>query len=231
MKQIRSSRDRLNTRERARGTSSGHLRRGDDNDGTDEFLRNTCCSLHKRVTESLAESPPVSAQAVTKICHRFIRTSTLHLKIRSFLGLALGARQDTLILFIILRLGHRHCHLPLSNLSLRLTLGSIGPHLTWCQRLELLGLHLLEHVWVVLEVVENTEQTLFVSPPEQSVFPRRLFILVSVFVQEHLSFSVCHRPVVHRELCIPWLDAFSWIKLLKLSPGVITKSMFRRHFG
>ena len=50
------------------------------------------------------------------------------------------------------------------------------------------------------------------------------------FVDNHILFCVCHRPVVHRELCVPWLDALARIQLLKLLAGVVTKSMFSRHF-
>ena len=118
------------------------------------------------VTESLAESPPVSAQAATEICRRLICTPSLHLVVGRLLRLALGTRQDALVLFIILRLGHLHSNLLLSNFSLHLTLGSIGPHLTRCQRLEVLGLHLFEQVWVFFDVEEDTEQTLLVPVPE-----------------------------------------------------------------
>ena len=123
------------------------------------------------VTESLAETPPVSAQAATEICRRLICTPSLHLVVGRLLRLALGTRQDALVLFIHLRLGHLHRNLLLSNFSLHLTLGPIGPHLPGCQRLELLGLYLFEQVWVFLDVEEDTEQTLLVSVPEETVFP------------------------------------------------------------
>jgi len=174
----------------------------------------------------------VTADAVTKICHRFIGTSTLHLVVGSFIRLALGARQDTLVLCIHLRLGHLHRRLLLSNLSLSLTLGSFGPHLSRCQRLQLFGLHLLDHIGVVFEIEEHTEKSLLVPQAEQFVFPRRHFqLVVLVFVQNYILFCVCHRPVVHRELGVSWLDALARIQLLKLLAGVITKSMFSRHFG
>ncbi len=108
----------------------------------------------------------MSAQAATEICSRLICTPSLHLVVGRLLRLAFGTRQDALVLFIILRLGHLHRILLLSNLSLRITLWSVGPHLSRCQRLEVLGLHLFEQVWVFLDVEEDTEQTLLVPVPE-----------------------------------------------------------------
>ena len=175
-KQTHSFLDKLNTLERGHDTSSINLYTGDDND-EDEFLRNsgmarnTYCSLHKRVTESLAESPPVTAQAAAKVCSWFICTPSLQLVVTRLLGLALGTRQDTLVLFIVLRLGHLHRSLLLSNLLLGQPLWSFRPQLTRCQMLELLGLYLFEHVGVFLEIEEHTEQTLLVPPPEHTVFP------------------------------------------------------------
>ncbi len=175
-KQPHSFLDKLNTLERGHDTSSINLYTGDDTD-EDEFLqnshmvRNTYCSLHKRVTESLAESPPVTAQTATKVCRWFICTPSLQLVVTRLLGLALGTRQDTLVLFIVLRLGHLHRSLLLSDLSLHLTHGSFGPQLTRCQMLELLGLYLFEHVGVFLEIKQHTEQTLPVSRPKHAVFP------------------------------------------------------------
>ena len=166
--------NKLNTRGRGRDTSSTYLYTGDDTDGTLLWSRNTCCSLHIWVTESLAESPPVTAQAAAKICGRLICTSSLHLVVGRFLRFALGTCQDTLVLLIVLRLGHIHRILLLPNLLLHLSHWTIWPHLPWRQRLEILGLHLFEHVWVILEVEEDTEKTLLVSPPKQSIFPRRL---------------------------------------------------------
>ena len=40
-----------------------------------------------------------------------------------------------------------------------------------------------------------------------------------------------YSPIVHRELCIPRLDALPRIQLLELSAGVITKRMVSGHFG
>ena len=209
---------------------------GDDIYGGDEFLRwsrNTCCSLHKIVTESLAESPSVTAYATAEVCSRLVCTPSLHLVVGRLLRLALGTRQDAFVLHVVLRLGHLFHRLLFTKLLLRLTPWSFRPHLSWCQRLELLGLHLLDQVWVVFEVEENAEQALLVPPTEQSVFPRRFLVFIRplLLVYETTAFSVCHSPVVHCELCIPWLDAFSWVQLLKLSTGVITKSMLSRHFG
>lgn len=40
---------------------------------------------------------------------------------------------------------------------------------------------------------------------------------------------MCDCPVVHRELCIPRLDVFSRVQLLKLFASVITKRVLSRH--
>jgi hypothetical protein len=202
---------------------------GDDIDGTKRLWSNTYCSLHMSIADSLAESPPVSAQAAAKVCRRLICTPSLHLVVARLLRLALGTCQDTLVLFIQLCHGHLLRCLILSNLLLRHAIWSLRPHLPGCQRLEILGFHLFEQIWVVFDIEEDTHQTMLVPPTERWVFPRRLFVFVPVFVQKPLSFSVCHCPVVHRELCIPWLDAFSRIQLLELPAGVLTKTMFGRH--
>jgi len=192
---------------------------------------NTSCSLHKKVTESLAESPPVPAQAAAKVCRRLICTPSLHLVVARLSRLALGTRQDTLVLFIQLCHGHLLRYLILSKLLFSLTIWSLRPHLAGRQRLKILGLHLFEQVWVVFDIEEDTEEPMLVPPSKRSIFPRRFFLLSPPFVQKRFSFSVCHSPVVHRKLCVPRLDAFSWIQLLKLPAGVITKSVFGRHFG
>ena len=153
----------------------------------------------------------------------------MQLKIRSFFGFALGTRQDALVLCIILRLGHLHRHLLLSNLLLSLTPRSLGPHLSGRQCLKLLGLHLFEHIWVILEVEEDTEKTLLVPPTEQFVFPRRLFDFVLVFIHGDSTIRVCHGPVVHCKLCIPRLDTLARVQLLKLPSGVVTKGILGRH--
>lgn len=179
--------------------------------------------------QNSAESPPVSAQAAAKICGRLISTPSLHLVVGRFLGFALGTRQDALVLCIILRLGHLHRSLLLSNLLLSLTPRSLRPHLPCCQCLELLRLHLFEHIWVLLEVEEDTEKTLLVPPTEQAVFPRRLFSFVLVFIHNDSTIRMCHGPVVHCELCIPRLDTLARVQLLKLPSSVITKGILCRH--
>ena len=113
----------------------------------------------------------MTTNTVTERRHRFVRTSALKLKITRLLRLALGTCQDALVLFIILRLGHLHRNLLLSNFSLRLATWSIGPHLSGRQRLELLGLHLFDHVGVIFEIKEHTHQTMLVPPTERSTFP------------------------------------------------------------
>ena len=94
----------------------------------------------------------MTTNTVTERCHRFIRTSTLQLVVGSFLRLALGACQNTLVLLIVLRLGHLHRILLLSKLLLHLPQWTIRPNLSGRQRLDLLGLHLFDHVRVILEI-------------------------------------------------------------------------------
>ena len=171
----------------------------------------------------------MTAQAAAKICGRLICTPSLHLVVARLLRFALGTRQDALVLCIILRLGHLHRSLLLSNLLLGLTPRSLGPHLPGRQCLKLLGLHLFEHVWVILEVEEDTEKTLLVPPTEQAVFPRWLFDFVLVFIHDDSTIRMCHSPVVHCEFCIPRLDTLTRVQLLKLPAGVIPKGILCRH--
>ena len=119
----------------------------------------------------------MTTNTVTERRHRFVRTSALKLKITRLLRFALGTRQDALVLFIVLRFGHLHRILLLSNLPLRLTIWSIGPHLSGRQRLEIFGLHCFEQIWVVFDIEEHTEEPMPVPRTKQWVFPRWLLYI------------------------------------------------------
>ena len=130
----------------------------------------------------------------------------------------------------MLRLCELHLRLLFANLLLCMTHRTVGPHLTRCQRLELLGLGLFHNVWVVLDVEEDAHQPLLVPPAKQPVFPRGLFRLVPPLDCNPTLHRLSHRPVVDCELCVAWLDAFTRVHLLELAASIVTKRVLGRHF-